>query len=79
MTDEELVAHALGFMSGNGICGRKELERADRGSYDALLRLKKKSPGMMGRAFPDVGASGHKEAADGVNGALESFGAQDEA
>lgn len=49
MSDDEIVAYAKKFMKERGICGRKELQRADEGLYWALLKREKERPRIMER------------------------------
>jgi len=74
MDDDELVARAQEFVKERGISGRTELNKIDSGMYDALLRRKNKSPGIMERAFSIVEFSKHGDAVNGVIGALDTFG-----
>ncbi|MFH0885325.1 MAG: hypothetical protein V1861_06465 [Candidatus Micrarchaeota archaeon] len=47
--DAEFIARVQTIMKGLGITGRRELSRADPGTYDALLKRERVSPGIMGR------------------------------
>lgn len=38
MNDEEVVRHTHAFLKENGMCRRKDIEKADSGLYDALTR-----------------------------------------
>jgi hypothetical protein len=69
MGKERLLAYAKEFIAERGISGRKELEKADRGLYEALSKRK-----LLDAVFSEAESSRHADAVNGVIGALESFG-----
>lgn len=47
MSDDDIISYSQGFMKGRGIRKISELRAADGGLYDAIIRLEKRSPGIM--------------------------------
>ena len=67
--DEKVLAHARKFVEERGIRSRHGLEKADPGLYQALRKRK-----LLDAVFSDVESSKHRDAVEGLLGAMESFG-----
>ena len=68
-TNNEVLAYARKFVEERGIRSRKELEKADEGLYTVLRKRR-----LLDRAFADIESAQHRDAVEGVLGAMETFG-----